>query len=91
MWYNTDKLAQTYVSVIYNEGRTDELIKICDFHHGKLPNIEDVMEVVFNFGEYVGHYHFGIKLWRFFYPDETGSIYFLGPIDEITKKIRQIL
>jgi hypothetical protein len=91
MWFNTDHLVQNYVSVIYNEGRLDELIKICDFHHGKLPNIEDVMEVVFNFGEYVGKFYFGTKLWRFYYPDGEGSIYFLGSIDEIKKKVREIL
>jgi hypothetical protein len=91
MWYKSDDLVQTYVSMIYNEGRVDELIKVCDFYHGKLPNIEDVMEVVFNFGEYVGHYHFGTQLWKFIYPDNDGAIYFLGSLKEVKKKVSGVL
>lgn len=91
MWHKTDALVQNYVFIIYNEGRVDELIKISDLHHGKLSDLDAVMQVAFNFGEYVGKYHFGIQLWRFFYPDGEGSVYFLGSIDEVRKKVMEIL
>jgi hypothetical protein len=91
MWFKTDFLVQNYVYIIYNEGRVDELTKICYFYHSKFTDIESAMGVMLNLGEYIGQYNFGSSLWRFYYPGDEGSIYFVGSLEEVKKKVGQIL
>jgi hypothetical protein len=91
MWFHTDVIVQNYVSIIYNEGRVDELIKICDFYHLKFSDMDTAMGCMINFGEYIGKFYYGDKLWRFYYPDNEGSLYFIGSLEEVKKKVGEIL
>lgn len=88
--FQYDFILQEYVNIVYNEGRIDDVIRICDYYHLELPNKQHALEWGFYFGEYVGKFRPGALVWAFELPNKT-VIYFIGSKEDITKKIYDIV
>jgi hypothetical protein len=91
MWCKADIILQDLVLIIFNEGRKDELIRVCDLYHFGFESIDAAIEWGINFGEFIGHFHFGSHVWEFKFPGERGAVYFIGTREETRKKIYEIL
>ena len=80
-----------YVRIIYNEGRLDDLLKICDYYHPEIPNKTAAFEWGLTLGEYIGRFRPNSSVYRFEMLDGKTVLYFIGTSESIRSKISKML
>jgi hypothetical protein len=91
MVFRRHELLQEFISMIFIEGRKDEIIKICDYYNHGISSIDDGIEWGMNFGEFIGRFYFGEEIWEFKFPEERGAVYFIGSLSDVRSRINDII
>lgn len=89
--FKESSMVQEHVNIIHGEGRTDDLIKICDYYHHRFDSVEEALRWGIDFGEHVGKYFYGDNVWRFFLRGSETMIYFIGTEKTVRIKVLKIL
>lgn len=89
--FKYDMVLHEYVNIINNEGRLDELIRVCDYYHHEFKDNLAAFEWGMNLGSYIGRFRNDDYVYRFEVIGSPVVLYFIGTYQMVRDKIYRVL